>query len=149
VKVIKTAAKSQPAQTNVKTRKQLAAIANTLSKLDKVPDALNMSNKRQRLLKASRTESMDFPPHIQTYVKSLLAVLATTDVPHPVTNELFPFIFQDPNKCYHADYTKATPYIYEILEVCFDLDNSVLDMAKTVASDFIQTVTRSASKERN
>ena len=92
---------------------------------------------------------MNFPDHIKTYVSSLLVILATVDTPHPVADELYPFIFQDPQKCYHADYTKATPYIYEILESCFDLDNSVLDMAKTVATDFYQTVTRSASKERN
>ena len=133
----------------VKTRHQVAAIANALKKLDKVPDALNRSNKQQRPAKASKTEVMEFPDHIKTYVNTLLVILASVEPPHPVAGELYPFIVQDQAKCYHADYTKATPYIHEILESCFDLDNSVLDMAKTVAIDFYQTVTRSTSKERN
>ena len=150
VKVTKAAVKNKPTQPGaVKTRHQVAAIANALKKLDKVPDALNRPNKQQRLAKASKTEVMEFPDHIKTYVDTLLVVFASVEPPHPVAVELYPFIFQDPAKCYHSDYTKATPYIHEILESCFDLDNSVVDMAKTVATDLYQTVTRTASKERN
>ena len=150
MKVTPVAAKSKPTTPGTaKTRQQVAAIANAITKLDKVTEALKRPSKQQRLNKASKSEVIKFPDYIETYVNTLLVVFSNAEPPHPVAAELHPFIFQDQAKFYHSDYAKATPYILEILETCFDLDKSVVDMAKSAATDFIQSVTRSSSKERS
>ena len=111
-------------------------------------DAIMKPNKQQRLSKASKTEVIEYPDYIQTHVNTLVMLFTNIDPPHQLAIELHPFIFQDQTKRYNSDYSKVTRYFLEILETCFDLDNSVVAMAKDAATDFYQSVTRSASKER-
>ncbi len=69
--------------------------------------------------------------------------------PHQLALELQPFLIRDPmTQRYCSDYSKATPYFLEILEICFDLDNSVVTMAKDAATELLHSVTGSTSKER-
>ena len=92
---------------------------------------------------------IDFPNHIRTSVDTLVMLFNNINPPHPLALELQPFLIRDPvTQLYCSDYSKATPYFLEILEICFDQDTSVATMAKDAAADLFHSVTRSASKER-
>ena len=79
--------------------------------------------------------------HIKTSVDTLVMLFSNIDPPHQLAIELQPFIFQDQvSQRYRSDYSKATPYFLEILETCFDLDNSVVTMAKDAGTELLHSV---------
>ena len=120
-------------------------------KLGRMLDTIKRPSQQQSLSKTSKTEIVDFPAHIKTYVDTLIVIFNGLNPPHPLTFELHPFIFQDPaTQIHYSDYTQATPYFLMLLEICFDRDTSpnLTNKAKEAAFDLIKSVTRSVSKER-
>ena len=102
------------------------------------------------LSKTSRTDSVELPDHLKTYVDTLIVQLNNISPPHALAKELYPMIYQDQkSRNYFSDYTAASSYLLLILETCFDRDTST-DYSKALdaAADKIKNVMRSTSKDR-
>ena len=121
-----------------------------IKKLTQMLQAIKAPRLQTTLAKTSKTDSVDLPDHLKTYVDTIIVQFNNINPPHALAAELYPMIYQDQkSRNYFSDYTAASSYLLLILETCFDRDTST-DYSKALgdAADKIKNVMRSTSKDR-